>query len=44
MVGEKLIQRQSYLFLRVIGLLLVWCLGEGGGGREDQKKGVLAKK
>jgi hypothetical protein len=21
------IQKQSYLFLRVIGLLLVWCLG-----------------
>ena len=33
-------QKQSYLFLRVIGLLLVWCLG--GRGERTFKKGVLA--
>ena len=36
------IQKQSYLFLRVIGMLLVWCLGRGGGVEEGicQKESV----
>ena len=43
-VSFVFIQKQSYLFLRVIGLLLVWCFGGWEEEGEPCEKGSVRDK